>query len=70
MCDLVLMFTMGYPQFLNKHLEKILFHPDDYVSYRYEENKTFPKNGVCSLNNMLHDMSVKHTMFSKSELII
>lgn len=39
---------MQYPNFKNKHLQKALFHPEDYINYKKWIGKKFPKKYIIT----------------------
>lgn len=44
---------MNYPKFKDKHKEKALFHPGDYIEYKKWDRKKMPKKYIIIYNSAL-----------------
>ncbi len=59
---------MSYPNFKNKHLEKPLFNPHDFLKYKKIKDKNFPKKWIITWQSSIKRYIKDKLKFKKIDL--
>jgi uridine phosphorylase len=59
---------MSYPNYKNKHLEKSLFNPNDFLKYKKIKDKNFPRNWIITWQSSVKEYIKNKLKLKKRDL--